>query len=86
MNLLFSPQAWKDDLYWQQNDRRMVKKIHGMIKEITRHPYEGSGKPEALKYALSGFWSRRISSEHRMVYQVVEGTIRIVQLRYHYGE
>lgn len=84
MKLLFKGQAWDDYLYWQQMDKRFVRTINDLIKEIACDPYEGLGKPEPLKHALSGFWSRRISEEHRIVYRVVGETIEIVQLRYHY--
>ena len=84
MKLLFSGPAWEDYLYWQQTDKRFVRKIHDLLKDIARHPHVGIGKPEPLKHALSGFWSRRISEEHRIVYRVVDDTIEIAQLRYHY--
>ena len=86
MNLLFSPQAWDDYLHWQQVDKKVVKKIHDLIKDSMRNPYEGIGKPEPLKHAFAGFWSRRINSEHRMVYRIDGKTLEIAQLRYHYGE
>jgi len=86
VNLLFSPQAWDDYLHWQQADKKIVKKIHDLIKETMRNPYEGIGKPEPLKHAFAGFWSRRINSEHRMVYRIDGRTLEIAQLRYHYGE
>lgn len=84
MKLLFSPEAWEDYLHWQKTDPRVVKRINALLKEVCRTPYEGTGKPEALKHALSGFWSRRISSEHRLVYRVVEDCVEIAQLRFHY--
>ena len=84
MNLLFSPQAWEDDLYWQQTDKKLVRRIHELIKDVSRSHYEGIGKPEPLKHALAGFWSRRITDEHRMVYRIKGQTIEIAQLRYHY--
>lgn len=84
MKLLFSPQAWEDYLYWQQVDKKLLRKVHELIRDACRTPYEGIGKPEPLKHALSGFWSRRISPEHRMVYRVMDGTLEIAQLRYHY--
>lgn len=84
MKLLFSTQAWADYLYWQATDKRMVKKIHELIKEVARDPYRGLGKPEPLKHALSGFWSRRITEEHRMIYRIEEDLLQIAQLRYHY--
>jgi len=84
VKLLFSPEAWEDYLHWQKTDPRVVKRINALLKEVCRTPYEGTGKPEALKHALSGFWSRRISSEHRLVYRVVEDCVEIAQLRFHY--
>ncbi len=84
MKLIFSEQAWEDYLHWQKTDRKMAKRINGLIKEITRTPYSGTGKPEPLKHALSGYWSRRINDEHRIVYRVADGDLCIAQLRYHY--
>ena len=84
MNLLFAPQAWEDYLYWQQTDKKMQKRINELIRDTVRSPFEGIGKPEPLKHAFSGFWSRRISPEHRMVYRVSGETLEIAQLRYHY--
>lgn len=76
--------AWEDYLYWQQHDRSMLKKNNVLIKESMRTPFEGTGKPEALKENLKGFWSRRINLEHRLVYRVEEDAIYILQCRYHY--
>ena len=84
MNLLFSPQAWEDYLYWQQVDKKLVRKINELIRDASRTPYEGIGKPEPLRHTFAGFWSRRISPEHRMIYRVESGTLEIAQLRYHY--
>lgn len=84
MKLLFATQAWEDYLYWQETDKKVVKKINELIENISRHPYEGIGKPEPLRYGFSGYWSRRITEEHRIVYKVVDETIQIAQLRYHY--
>ena len=84
MNLVFAPQAWEDYLYWQRNDAQVMARINSLIKEIMRSPHQGIGKPEPLKYALQGFWSRRINTEHRIVYKVVGKDILIAQLRYHY--
>jgi len=80
MNLTLAPQAWDSYLYWQKTDKR----INTLIKDIQRNPFEGIGKPEPLKHALSDFWSRRINDEHRIVYKVTEVNILIAQLRYHY--
>jgi toxin YoeB len=84
MTLLFSTQAWEDYLYWRQTDPKKLKRINDLIADIQRHPHEGLGKPEPLRHQLSGYWSRRIDAEHRLVYKVVENAIHIVQARYHY--
>jgi len=84
VKLVFADEAWDDHLYWQKQDRRMVDRINKLIAETSRDPFEGIGKPEPLKHALAGFWSRRISDEHRMVYRVDNGALLIAQLRYHY--
>ena len=84
MNLVFAPQAWDDYLYWQKADTQMISRINLLIKEIIRNPYAGVGKPEPLKHALQGYWSRRITSEHRIVYKKAGNQIFIAQLRYHY--
>ena len=84
MNITFAPQAWEDYTYWQATDPKMVSRINQLIKDIARNPHSGIGKPEALKHALRGYWSRRIDSEHRIVYKAVEGGILIAQVRYHY--
>lgn len=84
MKLIFSEHAWEDYLYWQETDKKVLRRINTLIRDIQRHPFEGIGKPEALKHALSGYWSRRINEEHRMVYKVTADTILIAQLRYHY--
>jgi toxin YoeB len=84
VKLVFSDEAWEDYLYWLKQDRRMVDRINKLIKDVQRSPFEGVGKPEPLKHALSGFWSRRITDEHRMVYRVEEDSLQIAQLRFHY--
>lgn len=84
MTVIFADDAWKDYLYWQRNDPKILKRINALIKEIQRSPYEGIGKPEPLKYNFSGYWSRRINDEHRIVYQVNQDSLLIAQLRYHY--
>lgn len=84
MKITFSLNAWEDYLSWQQQDKKMLKKINQLIKDIQRTPFEGIGKPEPLKYDLSGFWSRRIEREHRLVYQVHNNEILIFSLKYHY--
>ena len=84
MNIQFSSRAWEDYVYWQQFDKKVLKKINDLLKDISRNPYEGIGKPEPLKHALSGYWSRRITDEHRLVYRVEGGVLKVAQVRYHY--
>lgn len=84
MKLIFADEAWEDYLYWQKQDRHVLERINKLIRETQRDPFSGVGKPEALKHALSGFWSRRITDEHRMVYRVEKNALEIVQLRFHY--
>ncbi len=84
MKLLFSEHAWDDYLYWQRSNRATLRRIDALIKDIQRDPHRGIGKPEALRHGLSGFWSRRINDEHRIVYKVEGDAVLIVQLRYHY--
>ncbi|WP_027475975.1 Txe/YoeB family addiction module toxin [Curvibacter gracilis] len=84
MRLIFADSAWDDYLDWQQHDRRMVERINRLIRETEREPFAGIGKPEPLKHALAGYWSRRINDEHRMVYRIDGDALCIAQLRYHY--
>lgn len=84
MKLIFSENAWEDYLYWQRKDKRMIQRINELIADIQRDKYKGIGKPEPLKHNLSGYWSRRIDNEHRIVYRIEEDKIMIAQLRYHY--
>ena len=84
MKLIFADAAWEDYLHWQQQDRKMVERINKLIRETQREPFSGIGKPEPLKHALAGYWSRRITDEHRMVYKVEGDSLLIAQLRYHY--
>ncbi len=84
MKLIFSDEAWEDYLYWQKQDRKMLERINKLIQETQRDPFSGIGKPEPLKHALVGYWSRRITEEHRMVYRVEAESLLIAQLRYHY--
>jgi toxin YoeB len=84
VDFVFSSQAWEDYLYWQRTDPEIVSRINLLLKEISRHPYVGIGKPEPLKHALKGYWSRRINSEHRVVYKKAGSQILVAQLRYHY--
>jgi toxin YoeB len=80
----FSPEAWEEYEYWEHQDKKTLNKIKKLIKEIQRHPFEGTGKPERLTGNLSGSWSRRIDEYNRMVYQVLEDTVIIEQLKTHY--
>jgi toxin YoeB len=84
VNLVFSREAWEEYLRWQRTDPEILKRINQLIKETMRDPYRGIGKPEPLKHALQGYWSRRITGEHRIVYRVVGNQLWIAQLRYHY--
>ncbi len=84
MKLTFAEKAWEDYLYWQQADKKILKRINTLIKDIKRNPYSGIGDPEPLKYNWSGFWSRRITKEHRLVYVVEQDAILIAQCRFHY--
>lgn len=84
MKLVFAAQAWEDYLYWQQHDKRIGKRINELIENTMRDPFNGIGKPEPLKHALAGYWSRRITDEHRMVYKPERDALLIAQLRYHY--
>lgn len=85
MKLMFSSHAWQQCLYWQGTDKKVLKRINLLIKDIQRSGNEGVGKPEPLKHGLSGYWSRRINDEHRIVYKLGDGVILIAQLRYHYS-
>jgi len=84
VKLIFSAHAWNDYLYWQKTNKKIVKRINLLIRDVQRLPFEGIGKPEPLKHALSGYWSRRINEEHRFVYRVSGDSLLIAQLRYHY--
>lgn len=84
MILSWADNAWEDYLYWQQTDKKILKRINTLIKDIKRQPFEGIGDPEPLKHNWSGYWSRRINREHRLVYKVTDKTVIIVQCRYHY--
>lgn len=84
MELIWSSQAWEDYLWWQRQDRKVLKRINTLLKDIQRNGNEGIGKPEALRNNLSGYWSRRITEEHRLVYKIVGNSVRIAAVRYHY--
>ena len=84
MKLVFAEQAWEDYLYWQEHDPRLLARINTLIRDIQRDPFAGLGKPEPLKHALAGYWSRRIDDEHRIVYKTQSDALLLAQLRYHY--
>ncbi len=84
MILSFADDAWDDYLYWQQQDKKILKKINRLIKEIQKEPFKGIGEPEPLKYNWSGYWSRRITIEHRLVYKITDEMLLVAQCRYHY--
>lgn len=84
MKVIFTKNSWEDYISWQSEDKKILRKINELIKDIQRTPFEGKGKPEPLKYDLAGFWSRRIDREHRLVYQVDKNEILIYSCRFHY--
>lgn len=84
MKIVFVDESWEYYLYWQKTDKSKLKKINELIKDIARNPFDGLGKPEALKHRYAGFWSRRIDHEHRLIYRVVEDEIQIAKCRFHY--
>ena len=84
MRLVSTTRSWDDYLYWQKNDKRMVRRINDLIKDVQREPFDGIGKPEPLKHQLRGLWSQRIDGEHRLVYEIAEDELRIIACRYHY--
>lgn len=91
MNIEFTPHGWEDFVYWLENDKDLVMRIKELIKSIKQNPFKGLGKPEPLKHRLKGFWSRRITHEHRLVYRVsgkkgVDQKCSIIQCRFHYDE
>ncbi|CAN5209831.1 type II toxin-antitoxin system mRNA interferase toxin YoeB [soil metagenome] len=85
MSIKFADEAWTDYLYWQQTDKRVLKRINNLLKDIQRTPFDGIGKPEPLKHQLAGLWSRRIDEEHRLLYEIQDECIFIIQCRYHYN-
>ena len=85
MRIIFTKNSWEDYTSWLTEDKKMLKKINDLIKDIQKTPFSGKGKPEALKYDLAGFWSRRIDLEHRLVYQVIDNEILIFSCKYHYN-
>ena len=84
MRFIFVDESWEDYLYWQKTNKKYVKKINDLLKDISRNPFTGLGKPEPLKHKYSGFWSRRIDHEHRLIYAVKDEDILIAKCRYHY--
>lgn len=84
MRISFVDESWEDYLYWQSTDKKVLKQINLLIKDITRTPFEGLGKPEPLKHQYKGFWSRRINAEHRLIYKVLAEEIWVVKCRFHY--
>ena len=86
MRIVFTSNGWQDYMFWLSSDRMTLKRINRLLDDISRHPFEGIGKPEPLAYAFAGCWSRRISDEHRLVYLVDGDDIVILQARYHYGK
>ena len=86
MKLIFTEASWTDYLWFQENDRKLLKRINDLIKDIKRSPFEGIGKPEPLRAKLAGYWSRRINDEHRVVYGVSEDKLTVISCRFHYGK
>lgn len=84
MKYVFVDESWEDYLYWQKIDKKMLKRINLLLKDISGQPYDGIGKPEPLKHNYRGFWSRRIDDEHRLIYQIADDEIRIIKCRFHY--
>jgi toxin YoeB len=84
VRVIFSEHAWEEYLAWQKTDRKIVGRVNALIRDIQRTLFDGIGKPEPLQHALSGYWSRRITDEHRIVYKVQDDALLIAQLRYHY--
>jgi toxin YoeB len=84
MKYIFVDESWEDYLYWQKTDKKIFKKINDLLKDISRTPFDGKGKPEPLKYKYRGYWSRRITDEHRLIYKVKEDEILIAKCRFHY--
>ncbi len=85
MLLVWDPNAWEDYLWWQTQDRKVLRRINLLIRDVVRNPHEGIGKPEPLRHDFAGYWSRRITDEHRLIYKATEVEVRIAACRYHYG-
>lgn len=86
MRLIWLPNGWKDYVYWQENDRKILQRVKELIRDALRHPFSGIGKPESLKNSLNGWWSRRMTQEHRLIYRVEGESLLIMQCRFHYDE
>ncbi|WP_425389716.1 Txe/YoeB family addiction module toxin [Ekhidna sp.] len=86
MKLVFVDESWEDYLYWQKTDEKKLRRINDLIKDISRNPFDGLGKPEPLKHKYQGFWSRRIDQEHRLIYRVSDESILIAKCRFHYDK
>jgi toxin YoeB len=84
MKYIFVDESWEDYLYWQETNKKYVKKINDLLKSISREPYTGIGKPEALRHNYQGYWSRKIDNEQRLIYRLKEDEIHIVKCRFHY--
>ncbi|MBK6978700.1 MAG: Txe/YoeB family addiction module toxin [Cytophagaceae bacterium] len=84
MKYVFVDESWEDYIYWQNTDKKKLKRINELLKDISRNPFDGIGKPEPLKYKYSGFWSRRIDDEHRLIYRYENEEIHILKCRFHY--
>ena len=84
MKYIFVDESWEDYLYWQKTVKKILKRINMLIKDISKNPFDGIGKPEPLKHKYRGFWSRRIDGEHRLIYQVKDDEVRIIKCRFHY--
>lgn len=86
MKYIFVDESWEDYLYWQTTDKKMLKRINDLLKDIARNPYNGIGKPEPLKHKYQGYWSRRINEKHRLIYKIREDEIWIAKCRFNYDE
>ena len=84
MKYIFVDESWEDYLYWQATDKKMLRRINDLLKDISRTPFSGIGKPEPLKFKYKGYWSQRINDEHRLIYKINENEILIVKCRFHY--
>ncbi|MBT3209692.1 MAG: Txe/YoeB family addiction module toxin [Bacteroidetes bacterium] len=84
MKYIFVDESWEDYLYWQKSNKKTLKRINDLLKNISREPFSGIGKPEPLKHKYNGFWSRRIDGEHRLIYRVKDNEIHIAKCRFHY--